>query len=121
MKGRQKLRHKESEEMSKERLEEIKEKYNYERLGEFIDAKLVNPYELKWLIEQAERVQELENEYQVRQIEYLEEHIDRLEQQNKRYREAIIEALHGLKTLPSVAPRLYLISILDKALEGDLE
>jgi|SRR5690625_4611306 len=43
----------------------------------------------------------------------------RLEQQNKRYREAIIEALHGLKTLPSVAPRLYLISILDKALEGE--
>lgn len=45
----------------------------------------------------------------------------KLEQQNKRYREAIIETLHGLKTLPSVAPRLYLISILDKALEGDEE
>src|SRR5690625_2699690 len=48
------------------------------------------PYELiDWLIEQAERVQELESEYKVRQVEYLEEHIDRLELQNKRYRELI--------------------------------
>jgi len=46
-----------------------------------------------------------------------DETILKLIEQNKRYREAIIEALHGLKTLPSVAPRLYLISILDKALE----
>src|SRR5690625_1235662 len=43
--------------------------------------------------------------------------VELIMEQNKRYREAIIEALHGLKTLPSVAPRLYLISILDKALE----
>ena len=43
--------------MSKGRLEEIKKKYNYERLGEFIDAKPVNPYELKWLIQQAEKAE----------------------------------------------------------------
>ena len=97
--------------MSKERLEEIRKDVFSEGLL------VINESDFWHLYEQAERVQELENEYQVRQIEYLEEHIDRLEKENKRYREAIIEALHGLKTLPSVAPRLYLISILDKALE----
>lgn len=43
----------------KERLEKIKVKYNAGKLGEFIDLKLVNPYDLKYLIE---RVQELEEE-----------------------------------------------------------
>ena|SRR5690625_901220 len=77
--------------MNKERLNEVKERstgiYSFEEediVG--VDVKL-DDYE--WLIEQAERVQELESEYKVRQVEYLEEHIDRLEQQNKRYRELI--------------------------------
>src|SRR5690625_2934580 len=84
--------------MSKERLEEIKEDvfkcnhgstrgYSYEQLYH-IALSLIRIHG-EWLIEQAERVQELESEYKVRQVEYLEEHIDRLEQQNKRYRELI--------------------------------
>src|SRR5699024_6421252 len=80
--------------MSKERLEEIKE-----NMEKFKTTKSVREFEEvaaemllnhgTWLVEQAERVQELESEYKVRQVEYLEEHIDRLEQQNKRYRELI--------------------------------
>jgi hypothetical protein len=65
----------------KERLEEIKEKYNYERLGEFIDTKPISPYELKWLIQQAERVQELElevNDWRDEAIKW-----------NKRYKQAL--------------------------------
>lgn len=78
----------------KERLEEIKEKYNYERLGEFIDAKPISPYELKWLIKQAERVQELEGykesyEGVVRALDNMSETLLKEEQQNKRYREAL--------------------------------
>src|SRR5690554_3839398 len=85
--------------MSKERLEEIKKKYNYERLGEFIDAKPVNPYELKWLIEQAERVELLERENKAlndmlttlekQDITKLLNQNVRLIKQNKRYREAL--------------------------------
>ena len=76
----------------------------------------IDPEDVRWMIDKhyelAERVQELEEDS--RDATFA---IDMLESENKRYREAIIEALHGLKTLPSVAPRLYLISILDKALE----
>lgn len=73
--------------MSKERLQDIKKKYNYERLGEFLDVKPVNAYELKWLIQQAERVQELEELEQ----EYVDLNRDftKLALENKRYREAL--------------------------------
>ena len=84
----------------KERLEEIVEK-----IAEQLYDRIV-VHETKVIIE-----------YQ--DIKYLFNTIEEQSRQNKRYREAIIEALHGLKTLPSVAPRLYLISILDKALEGE--
>ena len=71
-----------------------------------------------------ERVQELEqkNDKLKQEVDFWrveDREMMRLSHENKRYREAIIEALHGLKTLPSVAPRLYLISILDKALERE--
>lgn len=68
-----------------------------------------------------ERVEELEKENRLLRFIAEENKIayEQRAKQNKRYREAIIEALHGLKTLPSVAPRLYLISILDKALERE--
>ena len=46
----------------KGRLEKIKEKFNYERLGEFVDCKPISPNDLKWLIEQAERAEKLEKE-----------------------------------------------------------
>ena len=66
------------------RLEEIKEsKYFFTVIK---DSDLYKDW--NWLIEQSERAKELEEDYKVRQVEYLEEHIDRLEQQNKRYREA---------------------------------
>lgn len=81
--------------MSKERLQDIKKKYNYERLGEFIDVKPVNPYELKWLIEQAERVQELEKENKrledfietIQNVHFVE--LQREKAENRRYREAL--------------------------------
>lgn len=107
--------------MTKERLEEIEK--NLDPLGYGMGGHLISVNDIYWLVgyakEQAERVQELEEtnkkNYWIA-ADFKFENLQ-LEQQNKRYREAIIEALHGLKTLPSVAPRLYLISILDKALE----
>ena len=105
--------------MNKERLEEIEEHIlkidedDSANRSKMLDYRHWTYELLKIASEQAERVQELEED-----CEYLSHHYGLEAEQNKRYREAIIEALHGLKTLPSVAPRLYLISILDKALEG---
>src|SRR5690625_2200974 len=95
--------------MSKERLEEIKEKYfMYEN---YTGKVIMYHHVLEWLIEQAERVQELETTvdfYQSalrdadRRVQELENHIDhlydnnvhlkgdyRLQEQNKQYREAL--------------------------------
>ncbi len=73
------------------RLEEIKHYTkiwkNYDFDGDVIEEVFMLPKkDFYWIVE---RLQELEEEYKVRQVEYLEEHIDRLEQQNKRYREAL--------------------------------
>lgn len=86
--------------MSKERLEEIKEDvfkcnhgstrgYSYEQLYH-IALSLVRIHG-EWLIKQAERVQELEGDVRMRErVSYrnIERNI-KLEQQNKRYREAL--------------------------------
>ena len=112
--------------MSKEWLEEIENELersnraakNGNTIGAeqmVLDLHEIGSFErlVKYSKKQTKRVQELEED-----CEYLSHHYGLEAEQNKRYREAIIKALHGLKTLPSVAPRLYLISILDKALEG---
>ncbi|WP_077297379.1 hypothetical protein [Virgibacillus pantothenticus] len=106
----------------KERLEKIKVKYNAGnagKLGEFIDLKLVNPYDLKYLIE---RVQELEKDIDEWEIvnDSWEEINTSLAKQNKRYREAI-EYAHGeLKNSPRLSlEALEAMEILGDALEGE--
>jgi len=83
--------------MSKERLEEIKQYYS--------KMSALDPgtqEDILWLIEQAERVDELERKnYDLREdlagrhstVEELNEKIDKLWIQNKCYREAIQEAM----------------------------
>ena len=88
--------------MNKEKLEEIRnrmivEKQHFKYLnnekGYWENVYTLLERDVKYLfdaiIEQAERVQELEEEYKVRRVEYLEEHIDRLEQQNQRYKQVL--------------------------------
>jgi hypothetical protein len=72
----------------KERLEKIKVKYNAGKLGEFIDSKLVNPHDLKYLIE---RVQELEKDIEEWKIvnDSWEEINTSLAKQNQRYKQAL--------------------------------
>src|SRR5690625_41515 len=80
--------------MSKERLEEIKQYYSrMESLDEYTQS------DIKWLIEQAERVQELENENRIlRTVAESNKYIgEQYLEQNKRYREAL--ELIKLKTL----------------------
>ena len=87
----------------------------HEELKEFYRERVLENIELK------ERVQELEEDYKVRQVEYLEEHIDRLEQQNKRYRE-VINNINEKAMLYGVDEQVYeAIKEAIKALEGDLE
>ena len=111
--------------MNKERLQDIKKKYNYERLGEFIDAKPVNPYELKWLIQQAERVQELEGTVKhamkaIDNTEAVRAKLINAEQQNKRYREAIEVAIHNMATSDNLGVK-FALGILEQTLEGENE
>ena len=93
--------------MSKERLEEIKEDvfkcnhgstrgYSYEQLYH-IALSLVRIHG-EWLIKQAERVQELEDELIVQKecFEELQNNHIRVCNQNKRYREAIEETLQAM-------------------------
>lgn len=108
--------------MTKERLEEIKTKFNYEKLGEFIDAKLISPYDLKWLIEQAERVKELEGTEDAFLVS--EKWRMEAEQQNKRYREALRDLKRILDTYPHVdyskgKTRRRMFDLANKALEGE--
>lgn len=44
-------------------LEKIKEKFNYESLEFISEWKAINPHDLKWLIDQAERAEELKRFY----------------------------------------------------------
>lgn len=95
--------------MSKERLEEFKEKIDFlddsadmDDFGRFVDT-LQNMYEdgeFHWIVrytkEQAERVKELEED-----CEYLSHHYGLEAEKNKRYREAMEKAIdelnHGCK------------------------
>ena len=117
--------------MSKERLQDIKKKYNYERLGEFIDVKLVNPYELKWLIQQAECVEELEdkcnylsdmNEMLVDLNGVLPDEPElyiKLKKENKRYREAINNIIEKAMLFGTNEEVYEAIQDAIKALEGE--
>ena len=100
--------------MSKERLEEAKLMAEMLR----VETRLPHdfPFDLvDWLVEQAERVQELENH-----IDHLYDnnvHLKgdyRLQEQNKRYREAIEKAIGGCRYTNSEVAY-----ILQKALEGE--
>ena len=102
----------------KERLEEIKKHRNEaDNSTDDYEFEKINFYNLHvdWLIEQAERVQELEEH-----IDYLYDnnvHLKgdyRLQEQNKRYREAIEKGIKATRyTNPGVA------YILAGALEGE--
>ncbi len=100
--------------MRKDKLDEIKNILNYEHEIYFLKGNEVIPYHkitkenLKWLIEQAERVQEMENEMKRIKIKYratkeshysYSEITSQLEQQNKRYREAIEKAIAYLQNI----------------------
>lgn len=107
--------------MNKERLEEIKFKFN-----NTIDVMLYVPYEdVKFLIEQAERVPELEEEMERyrsgRNVAVVTKmKMDELEQQNKRYREELekiarINIDQGTVTVSEV----HAVLTARKALEGE--
>jgi len=86
--------------------------------GETLPYYEIDIADMNHLIEQTERVQELEKEYEVRQVCYLEEHIERLEQQNKRYREAIDKMRELLKGRTDYILQNEVNEII-KALEGE--
>lgn len=111
--------------MSKERLEEIKKELELD----WSDISyVVNQDDVKWLIEQAKRVQELEEEvdrlngalhFQLSEENIKNERIRKLHRQNRRYREAIERAL-GESGWGDEGNALYrTIGILTKALEGE--
>lgn len=82
--------------MSKERLEEIKKKYfMYEN---YTGKVIMYHHVLEWLIEQAERVQKLENKLEnvMDRHTYLEGDYYDLQKQNERYRVAIRECIERM-------------------------
>lgn len=103
---------------AKEWLEDIKERfvkyeYDYNLNGE----------DVEWLIQQAERVQELESESYNAHLERL---LDRREQQIKRYREALEFYAEPKNWLPQNEDALSLITMdygnkARKVLEGESE
>lgn len=101
--------------MSKERLEEIKE-----RFAKYQTDYNLNGEDVEWLIQQAERVQELESELN-KQIEIgykFEGEVYDLAKENKRYREALLDVKETLNTSLSMDVESYeSIEIIDKALE----
>ena len=106
--------------MSKERLEEIKQYYSrMESLDEYTQS------DIKWLIEQAERAQELEEENKLLRFIAEENKIahEQKVKQNKRYREAL--ELIKLKTLDIKGNKdtrpFQIYGIASEALEGDNE
>jgi len=96
--------------MSKERLEEIKDNYEFAIL----------PKDMEWLIEQAERVPELEEHLRMsnRYVEKGREVNTRLEQQNKRYRDAFQDILVVLDWKTDNTSQL-VKRLINKALEAD--
>lgn len=122
--------------MSKERLEEIRTRLKY-GLGclKHLRREILNSddeslkdqinlleNDIKYLFEQAERVQELEGDVRMHErVSYrnIERNI-KLEQQNKRYHEAIEKAINILKHVPSEkTPKKDAINALQDALKGE--
>lgn len=104
--------------MSKERLEEIKERFGAtQRLyNEPLKVTITEEFkgDISYLVEQAERVQELEDELLYYKMA-TESYVD-MEQQNKRYREAIAKTIEDLEN-----GCLWDALVSLKALEGDHE
>ena|SRR5690625_1714396 len=105
--------------MSKERLEEIKKKYfMYEN---YTGKVIMYHHVLEWLIQQAERVQELE-EHAMKAIDNTEAVRAKLinaEEQNKRYRE-VLKNIYELAEYDEYDNTLeQIVSEVEKALEGD--
>lgn len=75
---------------NKERLSYFEKQYAEEKDVAKYAGITVTGDEFKWLIEQAERAQELEEDY-----EYLSHHYGLETEQNKRYREAINKAIES--------------------------
>ena len=78
--------------MSKERLEEIKTRFN--AMKELESFKKLAPTDLffddlNWLLQQAERVQELKKQSHGIELDLLNDEVVRLEQQNQRYKQAL--------------------------------
>ncbi len=80
--------------MSKERLEEIKAQYHLLTRNGYDLGAWDEPF--SWLIEQAEQVQYWSDmaRWQNDEKFKLDQHCFKLEQQNKRYREALEEIMH---------------------------
>ena len=103
--------------MSKERLEEIKK--NLDPLGYGMGGHLISVNDIYWLVEQAERVEELEDlsEHHLKMLKYCSDARKKYHRQNKRYREALEYIAAGI---PVHSPIDY-ENKARKALEGDLE
>ena len=103
----------------KERLEEIAENtYIHVHLDKETTAELPK-HHFEYLYEQTERVTELEEEYQGIIDKATSERLDFLEQQNKRYREAIERALRegAYGDCDNAIDKMY--GILGEALESE--
>ena|SRR5690625_4284212 len=105
--------------MSKERLEVIKEVYDIQVMQTFSDRETVpfNLNDIRWLIEQAERVQELELEC-AGWKEAVRFEDEKLAKQNKRYREALEFGIEYLKNSDIRQVQL-VVTGLKSALESD--
>src|SRR5690625_2354332 len=105
--------------MGKERLEEIKNhQYDADRSSDEYEYEKINFYNLHatWLIEQAERVQELERKLdRVRFVNDI--FLEKEKHQNKRYREAIGFGIEYLKNSDIRQVQL-VVTALKSALEG---
>lgn len=113
--------------MSREQLEEIREIDQEVGNGFAIEdldlntMTVVNREHFNWLIEQAERVQELEKikESHIEELGYVDERLLEAEHQNKCYRESIQNAFFQLTNEKIEYANWKAQVILDKALEGD--
>lgn len=116
--------------MSKERLEEIKYElytlHNCTETDEAIRDFIFNHLKIEWLIEQVERVEVLEKREEVRKLgaEANSKYYRKIEQQNKRYREALEFYAKGNHYHAEGYPNTRLITndygdVARKALESD--
>jgi|SRR5690625_158782 len=120
--------------MSKKRLDMIKKHAEHKVLRNHKNEIRHEMTEIKtvdydWLIEQAERVQELERkleltdrlkDIQINQKNIAHETNEILEQQNKRYREAIEIAIHNIESDDNIGIH-FALSILKYVMESDEE